>query len=823
MRKTLLMAAALLSVATVPSLAESPYIYGWHFWRDGANIDCGNGKGSWVTGLDYSTNFQPDLDKFRRIADEGHTIIMRIDWDSQNRFPTNPADYAKFAARYAFWVDKLKDYCHIWLIGNEEPMNYECFREVRKAVHAIQPEAIFCAGAPHYETQCVQALGDYLDGMAAHTYSTSFIDAMNAATPAGKTKLAYITEFQSAPPNTNPSDLRNAFYAFSNYNQTHGHKLECACKFVYYEFGSEYSSLQMQPMQNADFNEATSTTAFTNSYAQPYIAISNIAATGTSNSTAQITWDTDVGSTGQIEYWEAGEVAQHWSDFSGDENVTAHTAEIGSLTPGHTYHYIIKSWRGHRPLTISGVQTYVHEPPNSGTITGYVRTHGGAPVHGAGVTRTPGNYTFTTGPDGSFVIAGCPQGSYSLSCSSPGTSTGTSWGSFEVSAGQTSTVNLAVTPKVNYLTNASFESGLGGWTSFGNAPSAYTGPWFGDIGARSGSTFIGIANNWGTPKGGVYQRRTGLTSGTYNAAVWANQYHGDNPYTETRDRLGIDPTGGTDPNSASVRWSEWNYNFWHWRSEWKQLVSPSVTVSGGACTVFVQYDDQSLYGWHIHAFDDAALVGAALETQVVSSPAAAKAIENGSPVQLNGMIATTDRSALGTDVLYIEDPDRTSGIRVAMTGIATAVSEGDTVNVIGVMRGADEPYIEATSVSASAGAPLEPLGLVNGSVGGGPTQYQLGVKGGVGVNNLGVLVRTTGRVLTTQAGRLEITDGSDPIHPLRIDVSHISNTPAVGDYVAVTGIASIEHLSGLPVLLVRKSADVQVTTPQLRDREQRTD
>lgn len=821
MKIKILATLAIVFILTAPSLAESPYIYGWHFWRDGANIDCGAGKAGWVVGLDLSTNFQPDVDKFKRIADEGHTIIMRLDYDSSHTFPADPADYWKFAARYAFWVEKLKDYCHIWLIGNEEPMNYECFRQVRSAVHAIQPHAIFCAGAPHSQTSMLQALGDYVDGVAQHTYSTDWIGEMDTAIPSGKTKLAYITEFQSAPPNTNPMDLRNAYAAFNNWNQTHGHKLEAACKFVYYEFGSEYTSLQMQPMQDADFNEATTTTAYTNSYAQPYIEISNISESGMSENYSLVGWNTDVGSTGQVEYWEEGEIGQHWSAFNGDESVTSHLVSIGPLIPGRTYQYIIKCYRGGRPLTMSDVRTFVHQPPNSGTITGFVKTHDGKPVDKAVITRTPGGYSFTTGPDGKFTIAGCTQGYYTLTCTSAVSNSVTKTNVY-VMSGRETRVDFNVTPKVNYLTNPGFESGLTGWTVFADSVDIVSGSWFGGITAHSGEKFIGRPANWGAPKGGIYQRVTGLPPGVYTFSAFARQYHGDNPYSETRDRIGIDPTGGTDPNSTNVRWSDWNYNFWHWQSEWKLLSTPSV-YSGGNCTVFIHFDDQSNYGWHVHAFDDAALVGSALQTQTAATPAKAKRYEDGVPIQLNGVTATTNKGDLGADILYVEDPNRTSGIKIDMSGIATVVSEGQTVSITGIMATDTngERYIDATVVSAGSGAQVKPLGVANRSIGGRDMNYeagppvigQRGVKDGVGTNNIGMLVRTTGNVLSTGTGYVMISDGSPT--PLKVDTTHVTNAPSVGEYVAITGIVSVEASGSdlIPVLRPRRNSDIRIEIP----------
>lgn len=818
MRLKLVCIAALICVVALPAAAEAPYIFGWHFWRDGANIDSGGsvgGRPGWVTDLNYSTNFQPNVDHFRRIANEGHTIIMRVDWDGGSTFPTNPADYPVMAARYAFWVHTLKDYCHIWLIGNEEWCNYDCFREVRKAIHAVQPEAIFCPGSPHGIQATTATLGDYMDGMAAHTNTTSWVSEVDAGHPAGKTKPCYITEFHGAPPNSY-NQFRIDYANFNNWNQSNPHKIECATTFVYFQFGSEYTSTMMMPMQNADFAEAASLN-YTNSYAQPYIRISDISASGVDDNTARITWTTDVGSTGQIEYWEKGEIGQHWSAFNGDESVTSHSAVISGLVPGRTYEYMIKCYRGHRPLTFSAVQTYVHEPPTSGTIAGFVKLPDGSPVHNAVVTRTPGGISFATAQDGYYEIRGCPQGSYSLSVASSSASQGGK-SSVVVSVGQTTQVDFTVYPKVNYLTNPGFESGTTGWTGFGEAGGVETGPWFAGITAHSGTRFYGRAANWGQPKGGIYQRVTGLPSGSYRFRAYSQMHLLDHPYNETKERIGIDPTGGANPDSPSVQWSSWDYNFWLGRSAWKELISPSVTVSGGACTVFIQYDDTCNPGWHIHAYDDTALVGAALQTQTVSSPAAAKAIPDGVPVQLGGVIATTNKGAVGANIIYVEDTARTSGIKVDMTGVATPVSEGNAVSVTGAMStdANGERFIAATQVSASTASPIGPLGVTNKSVGGADDNYeagppasgQRGVKNGVGVRNIGMLVRTTGEVLSGGSGYVIISDGSP--EPLKVDTAALPTAPSVGSHISVTGVVSVETSGSelIPVLRARKNADV---------------
>ena len=816
MKLKLTVIAALLCLIALPASAESPYIFGWHFWRDSANIDSGLRSG-WVTEYQAgSTNFQPDVDKFKRIADEGHTIIMRLDWGDGQTFPDDSSNDWIFAARYAYLVDQLKDYCHIWLIGNEEFMDYDCFRTVRKAVHAVQPEAIFCPGSPHSSSETMVTLGNYADGLASHGSSTTWLSSLDAAMPEGKTKLCYITEFAGAPPNLD-NQLRTDYNNFNYYNATHTHKLECATRFVYFEYGSEYTALQMEPMQNADFREAALGN-FTNSYANPYVQITNITVTGLTDTTAQVTWNTDLPSTAQVEYWEKKGTEQFWSSFY-DLNAYSHSAVITGLQAGHTYEFLVKAYSDSHPLTLSKVQTYVHEPPTSGTIAGQVTLMDGTPVHDAKVARSPGGVSFITDQDGNYTIRGCPAGTYSVTVTSSLTRSLTV-ASVQVAEGNTTQLDVELVPKVNYLQNPGFESNMTGWTSFDSAPGIQSGTWYASIQPHGGSKFLGYAVNWGMPDGGVYQRVAGLPAGTYQFSAYVHLYFLEHPYSETKHRVGLDPYGGTNPASGNIRWSDWEYNFWIGESEWHQLESPAYTVNSGVATVFIEYEDTCMNGWHIHAYDDTALTGPAVQAMTVPNAAEAKAFADGALLEITGMTATTDKDAVGTDVIYIEDSERMAGIKVNMTSIGTAVSEGNTVTVTGTMAtdGNQERYIQANSVTAGAGTPLDPLGVVNKSTGGDDFQYdagppvkgQRGVSGSYGTNNIGLLVRTTGEVTAAGTGYVMISDGS-PV-PIKVDASHITNAPSVGQEVAVTGISSVE-VSGsdlVSVLRARKNADMQV-------------
>lgn len=149
-------------------------------------------------------------------------------------------------------------------------------------------------------------------------------------------------------------------------------------------------------------------------------------------------------------------------------------------------------------------------------------------------------------------------------------------------------------------------------------------------------------------------------------------------------------------------------------------------------------------------------------------------------------------SAVFTDYLYIETADRTYGIRVNKTAHGRTV--GQVVNVTGTPQTLDsgERCIVADDVTATgATGDVQPMVLNNRSLGGGALGLQEGIAGGVGLNNIGLLVRMTGKVKTTGTGWFMIDDGSG------VSVKIVGTAPSGNPYVSVTGASSCEKVSSL--------------------------
>ncbi len=185
----------------------------------------------------------------------------------------------------------------------------------------------------------------------------------------------------------------------------------------------------------------------------------------------------------------------------------------------------------------------------------------------------------------------------------------------------------------------------------------------------------------------------------------------------------------------------------------------------------------------------------------ISIPSAKCDLPDGRPVDLYSKVvaanfATTD------GCIYVQEPDRTSGIRVETAD--TSLNVGDVVNVSGKISTRilssypSERYIfGATVTRLSSGTAPGPLAMNCRSVGGGPLGGLVpGVRNGVGLNNLGLLVKTSGKVTYATGSYLYVDDGSRVKNLYGLFTEKVGvmvkcpGTPSVsqGDVVSVTGI-----------------------------------
>lgn len=195
----------------------------------------------------------------------------------------------------------------------------------------------------------------------------------------------------------------------------------------------------------------------------------------------------------------------------------------------------------------------------------------------------------------------------------------------------------------------------------------------------------------------------------------------------------------------------------------------------------------------------------------------ARANPDGAVVAVKGKLTT---GAFPT-YFYIEEPNRTSGIRVAAAG---GYGPGYEITVAGQLgtSNAERQILPYYQQYTNEGQWLRPLGLTNRSLGGKALdEFTLSVpNGATDLYNVGLLVCTTGRVVRhASRGRYYIDDGSSTIdNASGVPSVYVYNVPSgyvppLGSYVSITGISGASTLTGMPmrVLRPRKDADIQIT------------
>ncbi|MDO8585574.1 MAG: hypothetical protein Q7T82_00890 [Armatimonadota bacterium] len=198
--------------------------------------------------------------------------------------------------------------------------------------------------------------------------------------------------------------------------------------------------------------------------------------------------------------------------------------------------------------------------------------------------------------------------------------------------------------------------------------------------------------------------------------------------------------------------------------------------------------------------------GVADASPVAQSVRAIKNYSDGNDIRLE--LATVTAAFAGE--FYVQD-GRFFGVKVKSPAVVTP---GDRVNVIGsISTAAGERFIcslrsdgaiwDAFARVVDHVDPYPPAGMPNALLGGAALcPATPGVTGGVGVNNIGVLVRTWGKVESTGAGCFYISDGSLPQgQGLKVSPGTLSvQNPRM---VIVTGVSSCERVGNDTIRVIR--------------------
>lgn len=217
--------------------------------------------------------------------------------------------------------------------------------------------------------------------------------------------------------------------------------------------------------------------------------------------------------------------------------------------------------------------------------------------------------------------------------------------------------------------------------------------------------------------------------------------------------------------------------------------------------------------------------------QVLSAIPQLKSAAVGSPVSLKGVVLSTSSGEIANR-LYVQNKNRSNGIMLHFpSAVPTGLTDGDFVDVsgeVGVVSG--EIAITNAAVTKRtdlANSKPRPLAMNNQTIGGKAFGSQLGVVNqysyprqmASGLNNIGLLVRTAGKVKQVGTDWFYLDDGCN------LD-DGTGNTgiyvycglsiirPNSGRNVIITGVSSCEILQGSPVarrvLRPRRQLDIRV-------------
>jgi hypothetical protein len=206
------------------------------------------------------------------------------------------------------------------------------------------------------------------------------------------------------------------------------------------------------------------------------------------------------------------------------------------------------------------------------------------------------------------------------------------------------------------------------------------------------------------------------------------------------------------------------------------------------------------------------------------NPPVEAATLGGTNAMANGVFAMisdgviTSGSADLPDRLCIEDQMRGCALSLPFTNVPSGYIEGDVVQAMGMLSRVDgERAIQGASLSKTSHRdPLGPLGMPNRWIGGASQGQRTGVDGGLGLNNLSMLVAAYGRVTAVGWTYFYVDDGSSlfdgsGIGGLKV-ISRSLSKPARGSYVRVTGMSSCEQPPGagvtIPVVRLRRQSDI---------------
>ncbi|HKQ36651.1 MAG TPA: hypothetical protein VJ063_01160, partial [Verrucomicrobiae bacterium] len=196
----------------------------------------------------------------------------------------------------------------------------------------------------------------------------------------------------------------------------------------------------------------------------------------------------------------------------------------------------------------------------------------------------------------------------------------------------------------------------------------------------NGNWFCQGAVNGDTSDGYIFQRVTGVSTGEdYTFSAWVLTAHREDvghPSAWKYDvwdrdtrlihiRLGIDPTGATNPTGATVQWTPRMYSHLHYTQ-----LAKTVFAESNAITVFVRMQGKG-GDWHLYGVDDCMLTHEDVPLRFASSRGLSS---NRFEMTLLGKANRTNQLEVSTNLVDW----RAGGLLINRTGAVQVVTGGLT-------------------------------------------------------------------------------------------------------------------------------------------------
>ncbi len=330
------------------------------------------------------------------------------------------------------------------------------------------------------------------------------------------------------------------------------------------------------------------------------IVLTNTSFTPVSGTEVEVAFDTNVATTGTVVYKTGSPVFETIVPAEATMK-TSHTITVHHLTPDTSYEMSILAHNPARNVRRS-TPVAVSTPNESATFTGHAESQRG-PVAGAKVILEPSGLSTWADESGDFSFADAPTGRHTLRMEAVAYETVTQ--QVEVTSDGLATAEVTMVAYSDLL-DGSNNNPIEGWTEYGDFDGQWdSGAW--SVYARTGPKWVGTVGNYSPKTGGIYRTVQTQTGRPYlfSGYVLTDAY-GSPEYDPIEGlavaRIGVDPTGGTDPAGPTVIWGRYRFT----RHTWKEIPVP-FTAAGPQATLFAEHKWEDYYllpPWYIAGFDD---------------------------------------------------------------------------------------------------------------------------------------------------------------------------------------------------------------------------